>query len=489
MTHKKYYYSPRIDGGVYKYSEREICASKHSHTGTRLRGRPARTRYYWAVLIRSEVYKVVVFLHFLSLHIPSTFCSSPPPILSTMEQAFETAVANHILPGVVLVATDRTGTFTYSKSIGSLSLDGSKPGPITTSTPMWIASCTKLITTIAALQCVERGLFSLDNPADVQRLTPEVSKFGVLTNTPSAEVQATYIQPKTQVTLRQMLTHTAGMAYDLFNVKMIGWRKSRGEQVAPGTTTLERYAGPLIYEPGTSWEYSVGIDMTGLMIERATGMDLHSYMQKEIWAKLGIKDMAFSCYLDRGFEGLKERMPVMTSREGEKVVSKPDGDGRKRMSECNGGGGIVTSPEEYLKVLRAVLVDDGTLLSKETVARMFEPQLGEESRIALNKFVDDDPAMNDMFCGVPAGTGRDWGLGGLLVMGDLDEGWTRKGTMKWGGLPNLIWFIDREAGLCGMYASQLLPPGDHLSVEMGKNFEKEVYRLYRESQGDEKGRL
>ena len=269
----------------------------------------------------------------------------------------------------------------------------------------------------------------------------------------------------------------------------MGWRKSRGEQIAPGNTALERYVGPLLYEPGTSWEYSVGIDMAGVMIERATGMDLQKYMQKEIWSKLGIREMAFMPYLERGFEGLKERMPVMAAREGEKVVSKPDADGRAPMVDCQGGGGIVTSPEEYVKVLRAVLVDDGTLLRKETVEMMFEPQLGEQSRVALNKLADDDPAINDMFCGVPAGTGRDWGLGGLLVMDDLDEGWTRKGTMKWGGLPNLTWFIDREAGLCGMYASQLLPPGDHLSVEMGRDFEKEVYRLYRDRQGGEMGKF
>jgi hypothetical protein len=127
-------------------------------------------------------------------------------------------------------------------------------------------------------------------------------------------------------------------------------------------------------------------------------------------------------------------------------------------------------------VLHAVLKNDGTLLKRETVEDMFRPQLSGQSRAALLKVMSstEENAING---GLPEGTNCDWGLGGLLVMQDL-EGWRSKGTMSWGGMPNLTWWIDREAGICGLYASQILPPEDPKSVEMSVLFEKTMYERY-----------
>ncbi len=95
------------------------------------------------------------------------------------------------------------------------------------------------------------------------------------------------------------------------------------------------------------------------------------------------------------------------------------------------------SPAEYLKVLRAILKNDGTLLKKETVDDMFKPHLSVESQQAMMKVLSV-PEVNQMLGAMPESTNRDWGLGGMLILNDL-EGWRRKGTMAWGGMPNLTW--------------------------------------------------
>jgi CubicO group peptidase (beta-lactamase class C family) len=146
-------------------------------------------------------------------------------------------------------------------------------------------------------------------------------------------------------------------------------------------------------------------------------------------------------------------------------------------TDAMGGGRIYATPAEYMKVLHAVLRNDGTLLNRETVEDMFRPQLSGQSRAALLK-VMRFPEVNVMNGGLPEGTKRDWGLGGLLVMQDLEE-WRSKGTMTWGWMPNLAWRIDREVSICGLYASQILPPGDPKSVEVSALFEKMMYERYR----------
>jgi CubicO group peptidase (beta-lactamase class C family) len=350
-----------------------------------------------------------------------------------MEKAFETACAAHDIPGVVLLATSRDGKFQYTKTFGNLSVADDNSGPISPDSPMWIASCTKLLTTIAALQCVERGLLTLD--ADVSPILHELKDTGILTSF-DADGKPTYVKAQNKITLRQLLTHSSGLAYDLFNPTIQKWRQSQGQPIAPGTTVLERYLGPLLYEPGTGWEYSPAIDFVGLMVERVTGaQSLQTYMEKEIWRPLGIKEMTF--FLDQKPD-LKKRMPAMSLRDEKSGKAVP----RPRVvheppKDAMGGGGIYTTPKEYLKALHAILRNDGTLLKKETVDDMFRPHLSKESQQAMMKVLSF-PEVNEMMGGLPEGTERNWGLGGLLVMEDL-AGWRRKGTLTWGGMPNLTW--------------------------------------------------
>ena len=290
---------------------------------------------------------------------------------------------------------------------------------------------------------------------------------------------------------RMLLTHSSGMSYDIFNPVLQKWRASQGQQVSPGKTVAERYDCPLLYEPGTAWGYSPSIDWAGKMVERVNdNISLQDYMKTHIWDPLGIKDMIFHL---RDREDLRKRLTDMSMRDptgSGKAIYVPDPGFQAPVDDAMGGGGAFSSPREYIKILQCMLANDGKLLKPESIEEFFKPQLSKSSQQAFMELLEN-PELNSQLGGMPLGTSKDWSLGGLLVMEDLPK-WRNKYTMGWGGLPNLTWvsfqvpsyeprltwrtqFIDRKAGLCGMYASQLIPPGDPKSHEMAAIFERAMY--------------
>jgi CubicO group peptidase (beta-lactamase class C family) len=164
-----------------------------------------------------------------------------------MEKTFRAAVHSHAILGVVLLASSRDGKFQHGNAFGNLSIADSNSAPISVDSPMWIAPCTKLLTTIAALQCVKCDLLALD--ADVSPILPELRDPDILTGF-DARGQPTYVKAQNEITPRQLLTHSSGLAYDMLNLTIQPWRTSQGQPIAPGMTIREWYLGPLLYEPG-----------------------------------------------------------------------------------------------------------------------------------------------------------------------------------------------------------------------------------------------
>ena len=166
-------------------------------------------------------------------------------------------------------------------------------------------------------------------------------------------------------------------------------------------------------------------------------ISLQDYMKTHVWGPLGIKDMTFR---------LRER-PDLVKRLADLSVRDPSGSGEVRyiddpgfrdaVDDDLGGGGAFASAPEYLKVLQSILANDGKLLKSESVDKLFEPNLTEESKQALMKLLENEE-LNNMLGGTPLGTAKDWSLGGLLIQEDL-PGWRKHNTLTWGGLPNLTW--------------------------------------------------
>lgn len=312
--------------------------------------------------------------------------------------------------------------------------------PLRLDNTMWIASCTKLMTSICAVQLVERGLVALDDP--IYTHIPELKDRPVITGfkddgTPIEEPH------KNLITLRLLLTHSSGLCYDTLHPTLNKWAEFNKVEPSAAGRILERWNRPLIYEPGTSWSYGPSIDFAGLLVERISGMSLEEYMKENLWKPLGIKDMTFN--LGRRPD-LKEKMTDMSLRSEEtgKVEFSDDRQQYEvtkgvEVEDCMGGQGVFTYGDEYIKVLHGILTTDENekILKKETVEKFFTPQMGEGSREALNAMLQIDAANNAMG-GVPKEVKKDWGLGGLLILGDTPDG-KKEGTMFWGGLPNLVW--------------------------------------------------
>ncbi|KAK3935246.1 acyltransferase LovD [Diplogelasinospora grovesii] len=407
-----------------------------------------------------------------------------------MEEIFEGACQARLIPGAVLMAADKSGNFSYSRAFGARSMQPPlDKEPLTVNSIMYVASCTKLLTSIAVMQCIERGLVILDQ--DVRPIVQELQDLDILQGDSHGNVVSKR-KNTAPITLRQLLTHTSGFSYEFNEPLLQRWRSTLPDtERRPPTSVRNRFLHPLLYEPGTSFSYGPSIDWAGVVVERVTGSTLQEYMMQHIWEPLGIKDMTF--FLSRRPD-MQARVAHMSLRDGSidaagqqtvvyapvQPVLNPDGE------DCQGGGGIFTSAAEYVKVLQALLrasdspssdlsgdMPRGQLLKRSTVDTMFNPQLGPSARKALQA-ISEIPRLNNMMGGMPPQAGRDWGLAGLLLLDDL-PGWRQKGTMTWGGTPNLTWWIDRKAGLCGLYAGQLMPLGDAKSVEMTQLFEKEMY--------------
>ncbi len=249
-----------------------------------------------------------------------------------------------------------------------------------------------------------------------------------------------------------------------------------------GGPLLEAYNYPLVFSPGESWDYGVGIDYAGWMVERVNGgISLEEYLNKNVWGPLGVKSMCF--YLKR-HPNIMSKITDMSEREGgPNMFGTPaNPEGKMRYTDnriwnmetqgCAGGAGSYGAPRDYQRLLQSILTDDEKLLKRSTVEEMFKPQLNEAGR---NGFMNTlkIPEINDAMGGWPLDTKLDWGIGGALVMQDLDG--RKKGSMCWSGYPNLIWWIDREGGMAGIFGSQSSLPGDPKTLKFFYDWERTMY--------------
>jgi len=393
--------------------------------------------------------------------------------MPSLEETFEKAVEDGVFAGAVLAATDRSGRFEYARAFGKRSLEPNAPD-METDSVLQFASITKLMTTIAALQLVEQGKVALDD--DVSHLIPELAGQSILTGfrddgEPIEEAR------KTPLKLRYLLTHSAGACYEVWNPLLRKHRKQRGSQSTSNATIEGRFSFPLIYQPGEGWTYSTSIDWAGRVVERLSGMTLDDYFQAHICKPLGIKEITF---WPTNQPGMLDRLAQVTVRKSKRGRVQPQAeqllDLNRHSTDAFGGHGCFGTVPEYLKVLHSILADDEKLLKRQTTAQMFQPQLNAQGKAALKTAINT-PAVVGMFPGeYPASASYDWGLGGLLVETE-GQGVRKKNTLIWTGVASIFWFIDREAGLCGVFGTQVLPPGDRQVAQTITAFEKAMNEM------------
>jgi len=397
--------------------------------------------------------------------------SSTPSDFETHLQQSVGKDSNNV-PGVVLAAVNKTGNVFYLKAIGDAGV-AKDARSINKDDSFWIASCTKLLTSICALQQVEKGLVDLDE--DITRILPELKDLEIITPDESAPDGYTLKPRKNKITLRQLLTHTSGVGYGFMNPTITAWRKKVGpsEQELSGKV-LATYSTPLLFEPGESWMYGGGIDWAGIMVERLNkGQSLGSYMDEHIWKPLGMKSTTF--HLDQRADIKSRLVPAARRKEDGTLMENEGMVFTETVTEHSGGGGLWSTTPDYIKVLADLIKEKPTLLKKETI----------ETILAAPQIPTDSPALQPLI-GSRGGALQanaaatdapvNYGCGGMVLTKDSE--FLPKGTLSWGGLPNLKWFINRESGVAAMYASQVLPPGDKKSTDLSNAFFKEVMRLH-----------
>ena len=380
------------------------------------------------------------------------------------DKVLNDAVSRGDVPGVVAAATDAKGT-TYEAGFGKRVLG--EPANMTPDTVVWIASMTKAITGAAAMQLVEQGKLALDAPA--KSVVPGLAEPKVLEGFDAAGKPKTR-KAKRDITLRHLLTHTAGFGYDIWSPELGKYQEVMG---VPGIISCQNVAltTPLLFDPGERWFYGINIDWAGKMVEAASGKKLGQYMAEHIFGPLGMTSTAF-----RISDGMRKRMAKIHHRGPDgKLTPDPALELPQEPEFEMGGGGLYSTAGDYLKFVRMMLnkgkSDKGQpVLKPETVAQMSKNAMGD-SRVCMLKTAAP-PFSNDaeFFPGMD----KRWGLTFMINNEKAPTG-RSPGSLAWAGLANTYYWIDQSKGVGGVYATQVLPFADVKSLPLFYAFEKAVY--------------
>ncbi len=380
---------------------------------------------------------------------------------STIEQVLENGVANGSVAGVTVAVTNRDGVL-YEGGFGERAAGSGVK--MSVDTVGWIASMTKAITGTAAMQLVEQGKLDLDIPA--QEWAPYLGKVQVLDGFDD-DGKPIMRAPKRAITLRHLLTHTAGFGYARWNKDL---KKYAELETVPDARSgdLRGIITPLVFDPGERWLYSNSIDWTGKIIEAVTGTKLGAYLESSIFEPLGMTSTGFKISPD-----MRSRLAKVHHREDGALISSDFMLKQDPPAEM-GGGGLYSTVGDYMKFIQMILgegVCNGhRLLKAETVQTMSQNHMGNCRVCVLPSFDPGTSCDAEFFPSLP----KTWGLTFMINMEDAPTGRTAN-SLAWAGLANSYFWIDPTRGIGGVFLSQLLPFVDERALALYLDFETAVY--------------
>ena len=387
------------------------------------------------------------------------------PLGEHADTLLQSAVSRGDVPGVVAAATTANDTI-YEGGFGER-VRGSGVA-MTPDTVGWIASMTKAVTAVAAMQLVERGKLDLDLPAGT--VVEHLGDVEVLEGFDAAGQPVTR-PPTRPVTLRHLLTHTAGYAYEIWNRDVIRYQEAKG---LPQIITCQNAAldTPLLFDPGDRWEYGISLDWVGKMVETVSGHTLGQYMKEHILDPLGMHDTAFKIA-----PSMDARLAKIHARSADDSLEPTDLVIEQNPEVELGGAGLYSTVGDYTKFIRMILSKgsaDGTqVLLAETVAEMSVNQMGECRVCKLMTAMPELSADAEFFPGMD----KTWGLSFMINTEQAPTG-RAAGSLAWAGLANSFYWIDAANGIGGVYLTQILPFGDKKSLTLYQEFERTVYENY-----------
>jgi CubicO group peptidase (beta-lactamase class C family) len=376
-----------------------------------------------------------------------------------IDKSLHAAVATRAIPGVVAMAAD-DHSLLYEGAVG---LRGAGTDVrMTTDTIFRIASMVKLLTSVAAMQLVERGRLKLDEPAG--NVDPMLTAPHILTGFDSGGAPQLR-EAREHLTLRNLLTHTSGLSYPLWDANALRYvrfaRSKKGKD-------LPRM--PLMFEPGAKWAYGGSIDRVSRMIEIASGQRIDRYFRDNVTGPLGMNDTGFTIT-----ETQRARQARLHQRGTDgKLVAQPF-EKLETPTAFSGGGGIYSTAPDYLRLLQALLnggsLDGAKILKTETVAQMAVNQIGN---LQAGIMKTTNPALSNDVDFFPGARLR-WGLG-HMINADPVPGGRRAGSLTWAGLYNTYYWVDPATRVAGVILMQILPFADRQALGVYRKFEQGVCR-------------
>jgi CubicO group peptidase (beta-lactamase class C family) len=383
-------------------------------------------------------------------------------VASSVDQLLERAVSAGDVAGIAALAADDSGVV-YQGAFGKRVLGGDAEMSI--DTVVWIASMTKAVTSLAAMQLVEQGRITLDEPLHTR--LPELADIQVLEGfdeTGAPRLRA----PRRAITLRHLLTHTAGFGYDTWNADILRYQQLVGLP-GIGSCKMEALKVPLLFDPGQRWEYGISIDWVGQTVERLSGQRLEAYFKEHIFGPLGMTDTSFILSPSQ-----RERLAGMHQRQ-------PDGSLRVKSFETEqhpqffmGGGGLYSTGQDYLRFVRMILgngeLEGARVLQAETFTEINTNQIGD---LLVRLMVSSNPESSydaEFFPGLP----KKWGLAYMINAEDAAVG-RGAGSLAWAGLANTYYWIEPTRRVAGVLLTQVLPFADPVVLNLLEQFERATY--------------
>ena len=384
-----------------------------------------------------------------------------PDRAAVIDQGLQRYVDQNKVAGLVLLVL-QDGKPVYEKAFGWADKEAGRK--MTTDTLFRIASQTKALTSVAAMQLIEEG--KLTTSTRVSTFIPTFAKTTVAVKDDKGEV--TIVPAKRQITVRDLLTHTAGISYGtdatvakLYEAKGLGPAAGMGWYTAdkdePVCTTMERLGTlPFVAQPGEQWVYGYNTDVLGCIVEKASGMPLDQYIKTHITGPLGMKDTQF-------FPPASERArlaAVYGSGEGGTYLRAPDGakgqghyiDGPHK--NFAGGAGLISTARDYARFLEAMRLEGSLegvhLLSPRSVKLMTTNQVGT----------------------LHSTTGLGWGLGFETTDRYGAKGMNSEGSFGWAGAYGSQYRVDPAARLVMVMMVQLMPN----ATDLAESYHNLVYQ-------------
>ncbi len=373
------------------------------------------------------------------------------PSEENVNKLMNEAIQKSDLPAVVAIAINKNGekvTYNYGKAVWTEDVE------VTPEHIFRIWSMTKLVTSIAAMQCVENGLIGLDD--DLSEIIPEMTTIPILSN-------GKLIEPKNKITLRHLLTHTSGFGYSGMTVEEGDYDKENWDYTD----------SPRHFESGTNFLYGTSTDWVGKLVEKLNGINLEVYFRKNITGPLEMDRTFFNVpnslqslivsYGSRGDQGEKELEELSNRIPTNKTTV------------LSGGGGLFSTPSDYTKLLQCLLNDGayegGMILSKATIEEMIQNQVGDINLNPEGKHFNPGVCCN--FNGIMDDNSK-WGLAFMIDNNSKDYG-RHAGTVIWGGLMNTYFYIDFKSGIAASIYTQHLPFNHYQTISLFEQFSEIIY--------------